>query len=1273
MVPTRSQVPAEGGLVLSPASTDSANTLGTSTSGMARGNVNRASIIQLSPGITSAVDYMREIGVAEEERGGREATGVEESSEGAVNHEDDQRRGDGDSGKTDEGKVECVQQQDQGQPPSMSSHSTSTTAAADLAPMSNSPSSSQTTESSTPADKNDVDLQPEEREREREKVELKENWRKSDSTIGHHNYRTGATSNGGPRSSRPVSMAESFQSAYTIVPGGGSGPGSICGNKRWSTVTGDLDFQVMMEDPNEEEEEASRTESGPTASQASKGEDTKATPTPSAKNINRRSLSLTVGISSSAKPQVTPAYVNVTGSTSSPRTPDVKSQPIVSSSSQSHATAATGPVANSGQNSYPYSESRPRLPPQAPHGPSGSHSSGHTSNKTSEQSQHRFQPGHSSSASLNMLSAKDSTWPVMDPRLTPSPPSNSSIASRNPMPTARPQVPTSFRQTAISMSNGFAKRAAEKIGGIGKKWGISTSSSGSGYSSASSSSRDQGAQPSSFSSSQSRLDQAHLQLGRTHSNESSLASSMKSAASLSNAITSGIVHHVHLPSKDKRKDRSNDKKRRTPNAPSGAYSVASSVTSASTSDSDNFTVSGPVLGRLIRGPVTNWNGTPVTGGVVFGQDLASTARHAPAACTLCEGQDRASRQEGEREKLCRELEHRALPALVIRCAQHILLWGMQEEGLFRVSGRASHVTKLRAEFDTGVDYDMTDCSPGDLDPHAVASIFKAYLRELPAPLLTHGLHRVFEAAVTRELATYPTELSTSKIATGSTPGLPSGPRSGFNAAVRKAPSLTTLAMPSFNGMPAASDSLIQTLRSLVAQLPVENRQLVRTVVELINATAQASKHTKMPLSNLLLVFCPSLSMSPPLLKALCDIPAIWEELPESEQAGDTGRERGLNTSSESLDASDPEDEDNFSDAHEAVDAESQSLQSLDQPPSENISSAYNGSAENSIIEEVQPRGFPGRPPVPTVYLDSRSHSSSSSLLSSQYHAEQAEQRDVLSAALLTSSESIDSLVTPLSSGPPSLANLALDAPRDHYSKQSSRDELGDRPSISPATPIDPTPVQFPQSVPSPQKRRSIPLLSLSSFPSSLNKAPDSAVSPTESDPRTKKPSLRHLFTKRSVASLSSLSSLGKHFSNKTPDSPSFPSRSASDSSSISTPLSAVTAPQSSSSLLPLTLDLPSQGSSSSPALGLDIGTADSSVESPTPRTRDSQTNTYRSAHSSSQFSTTSPAPSPLDTQIGHSSSRLGASNSLTNSRLFLLNEGDQEDWMQSVLAAAGAR
>lgn len=36
---------------------------------------------------------------------------------------------------------------------------------------------------------------------------------------------------------------------------------------------------------------------------------------------------------------------------------------------------------------------------------------------------------------------------------------------------------------------------------------------------------------------------------------------------------------------------------------------------------------------------------------------------------------------------------------------------------------------LHADGCIGADYDITDCPPSDLDPHAVASVFKAYLRE----------------------------------------------------------------------------------------------------------------------------------------------------------------------------------------------------------------------------------------------------------------------------------------------------------------------------------------------------------------------------------------------------------------------------------------------------------------------------------------------------------------------------------------------------------------
>ena len=47
---------------------------------------------------------------------------------------------------------------------------------------------------------------------------------------------------------------------------------------------------------------------------------------------------------------------------------------------------------------------------------------------------------------------------------------------------------------------------------------------------------------------------------------------------------------------------------------------------------------------------------------------------------------------------------------------------------FRVSGRASQVSHLRAEFDQGVNYNLVKSDLCDVDPHIISSLFKAYLR-----------------------------------------------------------------------------------------------------------------------------------------------------------------------------------------------------------------------------------------------------------------------------------------------------------------------------------------------------------------------------------------------------------------------------------------------------------------------------------------------------------------------------------------------------------------
>ena len=147
--------------------------------------------------------------------------------------------------------------------------------------------------------------------------------------------------------------------------------------------------------------------------------------------------------------------------------------------------------------------------------------------------------------------------------------------------------------------------------------------------------------------------------------------------------------------------------RRTPGPGSGATSTSaagsissSSITSFSdASSSDPFAQpSGPMLGRKLRGVLTK-HGVKMSGArVVFGRSLAVGVRETGVFVRQASG----TQVEGyPKQGLVRELEERMLPAVVVRCAQHILLWGVQEEGLFRVSGRPTHVSKLRAEFDSG--------------------------------------------------------------------------------------------------------------------------------------------------------------------------------------------------------------------------------------------------------------------------------------------------------------------------------------------------------------------------------------------------------------------------------------------------------------------------------------------------------------------------------------------------------------------------------------------
>ncbi|KAI0394780.1 hypothetical protein F5Y17DRAFT_234738 [Xylariaceae sp. FL0594] len=84
-----------------------------------------------------------------------------------------------------------------------------------------------------------------------------------------------------------------------------------------------------------------------------------------------------------------------------------------------------------------------------------------------------------------------------------------------------------------------------------------------------------------------------------------------------------------------------------------------------------------------------------------------------------------------------------LPAVIYRCIQYLELKdAVAEEGIFRISGSNALIRQLRDRFNQEGDINLvTDETYYDI--HVVASLLKAYLRELPSTILTRDLHMQF--------------------------------------------------------------------------------------------------------------------------------------------------------------------------------------------------------------------------------------------------------------------------------------------------------------------------------------------------------------------------------------------------------------------------------------------------------------------------------------------------------------------------------------------------
>lgn len=91
-------------------------------------------------------------------------------------------------------------------------------------------------------------------------------------------------------------------------------------------------------------------------------------------------------------------------------------------------------------------------------------------------------------------------------------------------------------------------------------------------------------------------------------------------------------------------------------------------------------------------------------------------------------------------------ERSKVPYIVRQCVEEIERRGMEEVGIYRVSGVATDIQSLKMAFDTN-NKDVS-VMMSEMDVNAIAGTLKLYFRELPEPLFTDELYPNFAGGIT---------------------------------------------------------------------------------------------------------------------------------------------------------------------------------------------------------------------------------------------------------------------------------------------------------------------------------------------------------------------------------------------------------------------------------------------------------------------------------------------------------------------------------------------
>ncbi|KAF9112869.1 hypothetical protein BGX27_002670 [Mortierella sp. AM989] len=170
-----------------------------------------------------------------------------------------------------------------------------------------------------------------------------------------------------------------------------------------------------------------------------------------------------------------------------------------------------------------------------------------------------------------------------------------------------------------------------------------------------------------------------------------------------------------------------------------------------------------------------------------------------------------------------------VPAVLFRSVEYLEAKGVDEVGLYRVPGSHASVQKLKKMFDSGKDINLLSMEA--IDPNDIATLLKLYLRELPSPLLPAVFLEQFQSVISTDR------------------------------------------------------QVCHSLRGILLRLPRTNYIVLSFLCHHLSRIASHSGKTKMNVSNLAVVFAPTLSIGSVLFKALLGGYYDSEDTAESRENG----------------------------------------------------------------------------------------------------------------------------------------------------------------------------------------------------------------------------------------------------------------------------------------------------------------------------------------------------------------------------------------------------